>query len=131
MIPPSSSAEILQAMGQSRPIAPKGVSTVLAMHVLCLFGDMIACGTTVADMKPIREYIAVGDVYDGSVWTGKGHSCFFSAGLMQRVCLETGKPREKPLTTKVYTSPSTQSRASCVCVSLFQLSVVGGTGSMT
>ena len=25
MIPPSSSAEILQAMGQSRPIAPKGV----------------------------------------------------------------------------------------------------------
>ena len=29
MIPPSSSAEILQAMGQSRPIAPKGVATML------------------------------------------------------------------------------------------------------
>ena len=31
MIPPSSSAEILQAMGQSRPIAPKGVPTLLAL----------------------------------------------------------------------------------------------------
>ena len=40
MIPPSSSAEILQAMGQSRPIAPKGLPTLLVqnihVHVSCL-----------------------------------------------------------------------------------------------
>ena len=34
MIPPSSSAEILQAMGQSRPIAPKGVPTLLVQNRL-------------------------------------------------------------------------------------------------
>lgn len=33
MIPPASSAEILQAMGQTRPIAPKTTSPILDLNL--------------------------------------------------------------------------------------------------
>ena len=59
MIPPSSSAEILQAMGQSRPIAPKGMATML---VVCIHLHIALYVCLVRMCYRMREKLRVYDV---------------------------------------------------------------------